>query len=60
MFKILTHTGCAEPLSDSATPIVRMRQAVMLPRGRATRRERGRESDGQILGSWPQQHNLKK
>ena len=41
MLKILTHTGCAEPLSDIATPIVCMRQAAMLPRGRATRRERG-------------------
>ena len=37
MFKILTHTGYAEPLSDSATPIVRMRQAVMLPRGHVRR-----------------------
>ena len=54
MLKILTHTGCAEPLSDIATPIVCMRQAAMLPRGRATRRERGsREAPGESGSSRP-------
>ena len=42
MFKTLTHTGYAEPLSDSATPIFRMRQAVILPRERTTQHERER------------------
>ena len=52
LLKILTHTGCVEPLSDSATPVVHMRHAAMLPCGRATRRERRHGRKSAAAGAW--------